>query len=292
MFLINNISRGKKQGLHAEQFIASGGQSPAVFCMGGKQLRNKGGKLNKRNIEWSLLKKGSLICIVNYSKKMVEIKVVDQVSNDEVVDTSVLRANLIAKFKDVKKYSDVLRDASVAHRYITEENFFITATNIIDLEAQLDDLEVVLVDGLIHAESVENLCLTLGNLKKLVAQTSIFSEIISLEEISLQHSYVEGGGVKVYVNRYERNKVARQQCIEHYGAVCRVCKADMEKIYGEIAFGFIHVHHLKPLSEIGCEYEVDPINDLVPLCPNCHAMIHRKNPPYTILEMSEFVKIE
>ncbi len=33
--------------------------------------------------------------------------------------------------------------------------------------------------------------------------------------------------------------------------------------------GFIHVHHLKPLSEVGYEYRVDPIRDLRPVCPNC-----------------------
>ena len=38
--------------------------------------------------------------------------------------------------------------------------------------------------------------------------------------------------------------------------------------------GFIHVHHLRPLSEIRGEYMVDPVADLCPVCPNCHAVIH------------------
>ena len=53
-------------------------------------------------------------------------------------------------------------------------------------------------------------------------------------------------------------------------------------MYGDSAVGFIHVHHLKPLAEIGAEYEVDPIEDLRPICPNCHAVIHMTNPPRTI----------
>jgi 5-methylcytosine-specific restriction protein A len=46
--------------------------------------------------------------------------------------------------------------------------------------------------------------------------------------------------------------------------------------------GFIHVHHLKPLAQIGEQYELDPINDLRPVCPNCHAMLHRASPALSI----------
>ncbi|RME44545.1 MAG: HNH endonuclease, partial [Chloroflexi bacterium] len=57
--------------------------------------------------------------------------------------------------------------------------------------------------------------------------------------------------------------------------------------YGELGKGFIHVHHVIPLSEIDSRYEVDPINDLCPVCPNCHAMIHREEPPLTIKQLRE-----
>ncbi len=55
--------------------------------------------------------------------------------------------------------------------------------------------------------------------------------------------------------------------------------------YGEIGQGFIHVHHLKQLSDVGEGYEVDPVADLRPVCPNCHAMLHRNNPPLSIDEL-------
>ena len=55
----------------------------------------------------------------------------------------------------------------------------------------------------------------------------------------------------------------------------------MTKVYGEIAKGFIHVHHLIPLSEIKENYQVNPKTDLIPVCPNCHAMLHRQDPPLT-----------
>ena len=56
---------------------------------------------------------------------------------------------------------------------------------------------------------------------------------------------------------------------------------DLVKIYGDIAEGFIHVHHLVPLSAIKEDYQLDPVNDLLPVCPNCHAMLHRRKPPFT-----------
>ena len=64
---------------------------------------------------------------------------------------------------------------------------------------------------------------------------------------------------------------------------------DFEKKYGEIGKGFIHIHHKKPLSEINEEYEVDPIQDLIPVCPNCHAMIHMKKPAYSIDEIQSLL---
>ena len=57
--------------------------------------------------------------------------------------------------------------------------------------------------------------------------------------------------------------------------MCSVCGTDFHKMYGELGKGFIHVHHIVPISMIGKEYKLDPIKDLVPVCPNCHAMLHR-----------------
>ncbi|WP_317856027.1 HNH endonuclease [Chakrabartyella piscis] len=86
----------------------------------------------------------------------------------------------------------------------------------------------------------------------------------------------EGAKTTVTVNRYERNLEARQKCINHHGCYCHICNLDFKKVYGELGNGFIHVHHIKPLHEIKEGYIVDPINDLIPVCPNCHAMLHRK----------------
>jgi hypothetical protein len=96
--------------------------------------------------------------------------------------------------------------------------------------------------------------------------------------------YVEGAKLRVIVNAYERNNEARQACLDHYGAACIACGFNFEKAYGPGVKG-IHVHHLRLLSECGGEYKVDPIEDLRPVCPNCHAVIHSRNPPLRIDEV-------
>lgn len=95
----------------------------------------------------------------------------------------------------------------------------------------------------------------------------------------------EGALVQVMANRYERNKDARQKCIELKGQKCLVCGRDFEETYGDVGKGFIHVHHLVPIASVGKEYKLDVANDLVPVCPNCHYMLHRRKPPYSIEEL-------
>ena len=85
----------------------------------------------------------------------------------------------------------------------------------------------------------------------------------------------EGREYEVRGIRYERDKDARSRCIEHYGCRCQVCGMSFEEVYGEIGKHFIEVHHLIPISERGGDYVVDPVNDLIPICSNCHSMVHR-----------------
>ena len=110
------------------------------------------------------------------------------------------------------------------------------------------------------------------------------------DEESELELYNEGALKTVSVNIYERNRQARAKCINKHGSICSVCGMDFEEQYGDVGKGFIHVHHLKQLSDIGKEYQLDPINDLIPVCPNCHSMIHRRNPPFTIDELKIIIK--
>lgn len=84
----------------------------------------------------------------------------------------------------------------------------------------------------------------------------------------------EGAKKQITVNRYERDPTARKKCLQKYGYKCSVCGFDFKTAYGKIGTDYIHVHHLKPLNEIKKEYKINPINDLRPVCPNCHSMLH------------------
>lgn len=107
------------------------------------------------------------------------------------------------------------------------------------------------------------------------------------DELEETEAIYEGALRRVIVNVYERKPEARRKCINHYGSTCAVCDFDFRKVYGAIGEGYIHVHHLRQLADIGERYEVDPIQDLRPVCPNCHAMIHKRRPAYSIEEMRE-----
>lgn len=135
--------------------------------------------------------------------------------------------------------------------------------------------------GIGNAEKVEN---TIPVKIVWVFETRTFPD-----EIHSATALREGAVCQVLVNAYERNPVARKKCIEYYGTSCCICDFNFGKVFGELGEGFIHIHHLRPLSEIGEEYEVDPLRDLRPVCPNCHAMIHQCPTPLSIEEMKKLL---
>lgn len=100
----------------------------------------------------------------------------------------------------------------------------------------------------------------------------------------------EGEKKQITVNGYERDPSARQDCVDKYGYNCSICNFNFESFYGNIGKQFIHVHHKKPLAEINQEHSIDPIEDLIPVCPNCHAMLHKRKPVYTTVEIKERIK--
>jgi hypothetical protein len=116
------------------------------------------------------------------------------------------------------------------------------------------------------------------------------SAVIFPDEVKVGEIYREGAVRRVEVNAYERDPAARKRCIEHYGAACSVCGFDFGAMYGEVVDGFIHVHHLRPLAEIGEEYAVDPVADLRPVCPNCHAVLHSQTPPLKIGDVQALLR--
>lgn len=109
-------------------------------------------------------------------------------------------------------------------------------------------------------------------------------------ENDVQRDFIEGAATQVTQTRYERNPFAREKCLDKYGYKCWVCGFDFAAYYGPIGKDFIHVHHLTPIASVKMAYSVDPIEDLRPVCPNCHAMIHRRVPAFTIEELKAIIK--
>lgn len=102
-------------------------------------------------------------------------------------------------------------------------------------------------------------------------QNDIYPEMINENE-----PVYEGLKKEITVNKYERSSIARAKCIEYQGLRCKICNTDFSEVYGAIGKGFIHIHHITPVSKIGETYKVDYKKDLIPVCPNCHAMLHKR----------------
>lgn len=130
--------------------------------------------------------------------------------------------------------------------------------------------------------------------KKLLRDTENIDRFTVTNELDeTETPDVEGVRKSVFVNVYERSAEARKKCIEHMGCVCAVCGFDFEKVYGELGKGFIHIHHRIPVSSIGKAYSINYETDLVPVCPNCHAMLHRgKNGKVLSIEELREIMVE
>lgn len=142
----------------------------------------------------------------------------------------------------------------------------------------------------ISQTSDSNPNLTLESLRKLGVNSNIQGGIKVSDEIlqylldsfnvvfdDLSQTFSEGAAYRHSVISYERNRQARDACLSHYGCSCQICGINFESMYGEIGQGFIHVHHVDFISSFdGVEHDIDPCEVLIPVCPNCHAMLHRK----------------
>lgn len=110
-----------------------------------------------------------------------------------------------------------------------------------------------------------------------------------VQEVDTAHHYPEGAVRRILVNAYERDPRARASCINHYGVACVVCGFSFERQYGPEFAGWIHVHHLRELSAVGRRHRVNPVRDMRPLCPNCHAVAHSSRPAVPIERIKRLV---
>jgi 5-methylcytosine-specific restriction protein A len=123
----------------------------------------------------------------------------------------------------------------------------------------------------------------------------LFASILPIEAVSYRHAdevlgYPEGAISQVLVNKYERDPRNRRMAIAHHGRSCLACGFNFQDKYGDLGDDYIVVHHVVPVSKMGLDYVVDPKSDLVTLCANCHAMVHRQDPPLSVDELSKIVK--
>lgn len=107
-----------------------------------------------------------------------------------------------------------------------------------------------------------------------------FNSDVEIEKVmdvgfEVEDEYSEGKTSICKINKFERDINARKKCIEKYGHACKICGFKFSDKYGEIGENFIEIHHIVPLHKIGKQYRVNPLKDLIPVCSNCHRMLHR-----------------
>jgi len=100
----------------------------------------------------------------------------------------------------------------------------------------------------------------------------------------------EEGGFRLALSRqYERSRLNRKVAIEIHGDKCCVCGFSFDETYGPLSDGYVEIHHLVPISKMQVPKPLDPRLDLVPLCANCHRMVHKVWPPLTPEELKQMI---
>ena len=114
-------------------------------------------------------------------------------------------------------------------------------------------------------------------------------EITDYNDSPERTEFVEGDSLEVTLTDHERDPRARRKCIEFFGAECKICGFSFGKKYGVLGEGFIHVHHIDPLSSTVGPRITNATTDLIPVCPNCHAMLHKYSPPLSPEALREII---
>ena len=127
----------------------------------------------------------------------------------------------------------------------------------------------------------------LASIHKYAQRRTIPVDEIYAGDLLEEQEFAEGAKKRITVNAYERDPNARGACLKRHGYTCKVCGMNFLDVYGDIGKHFIHVHHKKQLAGRRADYMVKPTIDLVPVCPNCHAMLHTSSPPLGIEELKK-----
>ncbi|CAH0529094.1 HNH endonuclease [Vibrio hippocampi] len=205
----------------------------------------------------------------------------------EEVGSSILR---VTRFNDSEEFQ---RDFCIGHRFTTYNGLPVEMISLNPNGGSSDFGYYLIVREVTSSGLGKKTDVSAANqIDKLYFNRDFTSEVISSHEVDSKKVYLEGAVKQVLVNQYERDPKAREECIEHFKCVCNVCGFDFSKNYGRHGEGFIEVHHIKPLHQIKSSYTVDPIKDLIPVCSNCHSMLHRGREPLTVEELRALFKGE
>ncbi len=137
---------------------------------------------------------------------------------------------------------------------------------------------------------VADLKAMVGLYTKLIARggRENFEDLSGAEAADMEGATIEERRRYRQHRKIERAGNAAKLVKRIHGCICQGCNIDFGVIYGAAGKDYIEAHHLTPLNELPEDVPVklDPKNDFAVLCANCHRMIHRKNGPKTIAELS------
>ncbi|MDF4204884.1 HNH endonuclease [Maribacter sp. SA7] len=104
-----------------------------------------------------------------------------------------------------------------------------------------------------------------------------------------QDEFLEGFKKEIKTeNSYRSGKLVKL-AKEKYGTDCVVCGFSFEQKYGQHGKDFIEIHHLIPI-ENGTRKST--INDVAPVCSNCHRMLHKGKTMLSIEYLKEIIERE
>lgn len=152
----------------------------------------------------------------------------------------------------------------------------------IDCDNRLPNGKISVTD--LNSAALEIVSSCLGLVLSLLPIEDVTDSVLGFEP-----GLPEGAKIRVEVNRYERSPVNRAACIAHYGTKCIACGLDFSEMYGSLGSDYIEVHHRIPVSDMGASYRLNPVEDLITVCANCHAMLHRAKPPLSVDVLSDII---
>lgn len=132
MFLLNNIYDRPYRKIYPD--IGN-----VVFDVTDSQIANA------KNRDWMLIRSGSIVCVVNSSRKMSTIFCIDDNRRTDVMDSDgyqhVITGAVVAKIPGDPDMTFLLNKYKVSHPYLPGNKFSI-GFNVADLGAALDELVV------------------------------------------------------------------------------------------------------------------------------------------------------